>query len=63
MRQSHLAKTLISRAREVAEALKVHRVPKAEHVVISLLIEPLQSREYAFLGFPCFFSVDCLTMG
>ncbi|KAI0301161.1 hypothetical protein B0F90DRAFT_1911917 [Multifurca ochricompacta] len=43
-RQSSLAKTLIVRAREVAEALKVHRVPAAEHVVIALLIEPLQSR-------------------
>ncbi|KAH9161152.1 hypothetical protein EDB89DRAFT_2032283 [Lactarius sanguifluus] len=47
-RQSSLAKTLIIRAREVAEALKVHRVPAAEHVVIALLIEPLQSR---FRGF------------
>jgi hypothetical protein len=43
-RQSGLAKTLVNRAREVAEALKVHRVPAAEHVVIALLIEPLQSR-------------------
>lgn len=43
-RQSGFAKTLIVRAREVAEALKVHRVPAAEHVVIALLIEPLQSR-------------------
>lgn len=45
-RQSGLAKTLIVRAREVAEALKVHRVPAAEHVVIALLIEPLQSRAF-----------------
>ncbi|KAH9955162.1 hypothetical protein BC827DRAFT_1238625 [Russula dissimulans] len=43
-RQSGLAKTLIARAREVAEALKVHRVPAAEHVVVALLIEPLQSQ-------------------
>jgi hypothetical protein len=43
-RQSGLAKTLIVRAREIAEALKVHRVPAAEHVVIALLIEPLQSQ-------------------
>ncbi|KAI9465043.1 hypothetical protein BJY52DRAFT_1114446 [Lactarius psammicola] len=43
-RQSGLAKTLIIRSREVAEALKVHRVPAAEHVVIALLIEPLQSQ-------------------
>jgi hypothetical protein len=43
-RQSGLAKTLIVRAQEVAESLKVHRVPATEHVVIALLIEPLQSR-------------------
>lgn len=42
--QSLLAKTLIDRARDLAEALKVHRVPSADHVVISLLIEPLQSQ-------------------
>jgi hypothetical protein len=48
-RQSGLAKTLIVRAREVAEALKVHRVPAAEHVVIALLIEPLQSRALSFV--------------
>ncbi|KAG5651241.1 hypothetical protein H0H81_009361, partial [Sphagnurus paluster] len=41
--QSLLAKTLIDRARDLAEALKVHRIPKADHVVIGLLIEPLQS--------------------
>jgi hypothetical protein len=52
-RQSGLAKTLIVRAREIAEALKVHRVPAAEHVVIALLIEPLQSR--AFPSAPFFF--------
>jgi len=51
-RQSGLAKTLIVRAREVAEALKVHRMPAAEHVVIALLIEPLQSR--AFPSVPSF---------
>ncbi|KAI0042472.1 hypothetical protein FA95DRAFT_1590767 [Auriscalpium vulgare] len=43
-KQSSLAVTLISRAREVAEALKVHRVPHSENVVIALLIEPLQSQ-------------------
>jgi hypothetical protein len=50
-RQSGLAKTLIARAREVAEALKVHRVPAAEHVVIALLIEPLQSRAFPSVPF------------
>lgn len=43
--QSLLAKTLIDRARDLAEALKVHRIPKTDHVVIGLLIEPLQSRK------------------
>ena len=43
--QSLLAKALVDRARDLAEALKVHRVPSADHVVICLLIEPLQSRQ------------------
>ncbi|KAG6830691.1 hypothetical protein H0H92_015167 [Tricholoma furcatifolium] len=42
--QSFLAKTLIDRARDLAEALKVHRIPNQDHVVIALLIEPLQSQ-------------------
>jgi hypothetical protein len=42
--QSLLAKTLIDRARDLAEALKVHRISSPDHVVIGLLIEPLQSR-------------------
>jgi len=42
--QSHLAKTLVDRARDLAEALKVHRIPTSDHVVISLLLEPLQNR-------------------
>ncbi|KAG6890787.1 hypothetical protein C0995_003217 [Termitomyces sp. Mi166 len=42
--QSLLAKTLIDRARDLGEALKVHRIPKTDHVVIGLLIEPLQSQ-------------------
>jgi hypothetical protein len=41
-----LAKELIDRARNLAEALKVHRIPSPDHVVIGLLIEPLQSRQY-----------------
>lgn len=40
--QSNLAKTLVDRARQLAESMKVHRVPTADHVVIALLIEPLQ---------------------
>jgi hypothetical protein len=43
--QSILAKALVDRARELAEATKVHRVPNADNVVIALLIEPLQSRQ------------------
>ncbi|KAJ7645457.1 hypothetical protein DFH06DRAFT_1211392 [Mycena polygramma] len=42
--QSLLAKTLIDRARNLAEALKVHRIPSPDHVVIGLLLEPLQSQ-------------------
>ncbi|KAK0244380.1 hypothetical protein EDD85DRAFT_807791 [Armillaria nabsnona] len=45
---SALARTLILRTRELAEALKVHRMPKDDHVVIGLLIEPLQSRYHGF---------------
>lgn len=47
--QSHIAKTLINRARDLAEDLKVHRIPSADHVVISLLIEPMQNRTVRFL--------------
>ncbi|CDO68260.1 hypothetical protein BN946_scf184842.g23 [Trametes cinnabarina] len=46
--QSAFAKVLINRARELAEDMKVHRIPNADHVVISLLIEPLQSRFHGF---------------
>jgi hypothetical protein len=47
--QSQLAKALIDRTRELAESLKVHRIPNTNHVVISLLIEPLQCRTCDFL--------------
>lgn len=43
-KQSGLARTLIDRAREIAEGFKVHRIPKVEHVVITLMTESLQSR-------------------
>lgn len=43
--QSHLAKVLINRVRDLSEDLKVHRVPSADHVVIALLIEPMQNRK------------------
>nr|GAT58784.1 predicted protein [Mycena chlorophos] len=42
--QSLLAKTLIDRSRDLAEALKVHRIPSSDHVVIGLLLEPLQNQ-------------------
>ena len=44
--QSRLARTLVNRAREVAEAEKVHRISSVDHVVIGLLIEPLQNRKW-----------------
>ncbi|OJA08788.1 hypothetical protein AZE42_01287 [Rhizopogon vesiculosus] len=43
--QSQFAKALIDRTRELAESLKVHRIPNPNHVVISLLIEPLQCQD------------------
>ncbi|KAH0831925.1 hypothetical protein J3R83DRAFT_12808 [Lanmaoa asiatica] len=51
--QSLLARTLIDRCREIAEATKVHRIPHKDHVVIALLIETMQCREYLrrFHGF------------
>ena len=51
--QSLLAKTLIHRTRELAEDLKVHRIPTPDHVVTALLIEPMQSRKhYIYLPRP-----------
>ncbi len=50
--QSAFAKVLINRARDLAEDMKVHRVPTADHVVIGLLIEPLQSRECGSVPLP-----------
>ncbi|KAH7921905.1 hypothetical protein BV22DRAFT_1071424 [Leucogyrophana mollusca] len=53
--QSHLAKAMIERTRELAESLKVHRIPTSDNVVIALLIEPLQCQnpqaENGFHGF------------
>ncbi|TFK73576.1 hypothetical protein BDN72DRAFT_814134 [Pluteus cervinus] len=53
--QSLLAKALVERARDLAEALKVHRIASPDHVVIGLLIEPLQSQNpedtHGFHGF------------
>jgi len=44
---SLIAKTLVDRARDLAEALKVHRIASQDHVVICLLLEPLQCREFS----------------
>ncbi|VDB91906.1 unnamed protein product [Peniophora sp. CBMAI 1063] len=44
-KQSGLARTLINRAREISEGFKVHRIPKVEHVVITLMTESLQSQK------------------
>lgn len=46
--QSLMAKTLVDRARDLAEALKVHRISSSDHVVISLLLEPLQNRKFFY---------------
>ncbi|KAH8824974.1 hypothetical protein DL96DRAFT_1817587 [Flagelloscypha sp. PMI_526] len=42
--QSELAKALVQRARDLAEGLRVHRIPSEDHVVACLLIEPLQNQ-------------------
>ncbi|KAJ3731005.1 hypothetical protein DFJ43DRAFT_1000001 [Lentinula guzmanii] len=53
--QSLMSKTMINRTRDLAEALKVHRIPNQDHVVIGLLVETLQSQNpedpSAFHGF------------
>lgn len=42
--QGRFAKALINRARDVAEAVKVHRIASPENVLIGLLMEPLQAQ-------------------
>ncbi|GJE88395.1 Zn(II)2Cys6 transcription factor [Phanerochaete sordida] len=62
--QSMLAKTLINRTRDLAEDLKVHRVPNADHVVVALLIEPMQNQNpedsNGFHGFWLFSAIRLL---
>lgn len=53
---SLLAKSMIDRCRELAESMKVHRIPLVDHVVIALLIEPLQCREFPICC--CLYSAD-----
>ncbi|KIO06193.1 hypothetical protein M404DRAFT_139322, partial [Pisolithus tinctorius Marx 270] len=59
--QSLLAKALIDRCRELAESTKVHRIPHEDHVVISLLIEPLQCQDPTAEPGTCFhgFWLNC----
>jgi hypothetical protein len=49
--RSRIAATLLVKAMDIAEAEKVHRVPSADHVLVALLIEPLQSREPSSASF------------
>jgi hypothetical protein len=49
MQRSRLAKSLIRKAWEVAEAEKMHTIPSADAVVVSLLLDGLHSRMYISL--------------
>lgn len=40
--RSRIAKMLYEKALEIAEVERVHRIPSSDHVIISLLLEPLQ---------------------
>lgn len=51
MRRSRLAKTLIRKAWEVAEAEKMHTIPSVDAVSVCLLLDGLHSRMYTFLKF------------
>jgi hypothetical protein len=42
--RSRIAKMLYEKALEIAEVEKVHRIPSSDHVITSLLLEPLQGR-------------------
>ncbi|KZW00922.1 hypothetical protein EXIGLDRAFT_719996 [Exidia glandulosa HHB12029] len=42
--RSRIARSLVRKAREVAESEKIHRWPTADNVVVALLLEPLQSQ-------------------
>lgn len=46
--RSRLAKSLIRKAWEVAEAEKMHTVPSADSVIVCLLLDGLHSRMWAF---------------
>lgn len=43
--RSRISKMLFEKTLEIAEAEKVHRIPSSDHVIISLLLEPLLGRE------------------
>ncbi|EJD39970.1 hypothetical protein AURDEDRAFT_187188 [Auricularia subglabra TFB-10046 SS5] len=42
--RSRIARTLVHKAREVAEGEKIHRLATADNIIIALLLEPLQSQ-------------------
>ena len=48
--RSRICRILTRRAREVSEGEKIHRLPTFDNVIIALLLEPLQSREYSLNG-------------
>jgi hypothetical protein len=49
--RSRLAKSLIRKAWEIAEAERVHTVPSADAVIVCLLLDGLHSRMYTSLIF------------
>lgn len=51
MGRSRLAKSLIRKAWEVAEAEQMHTIPSADAVIVCLLLDGLHSRMYIFLKF------------
>lgn len=46
--RSRISRMLFVKTLEIAESEKVHRVPSSDHVVISLLLEPLRGRKSCF---------------
>ena len=47
--RSRISKMLFEKALEISETEKVHRIPSSDHVITSLLLEPLQGRMSRFL--------------
>lgn len=44
--RSRICCVLTRKAREVAEAEKIHRLPTIDNAIIALLLDPLHSREF-----------------